>query len=1067
MSKTSERYRRVMEIFDEVCELPAASRAARLAALCADDAALRCEVESLLAADQDDHRLVDSAETGRSVERIAEAIEFSCDVDEHGVRRIGAYHVVREIGRGGMGIIYEAQQDSPRRRVALKVLRPGLIDRAMLKRFQHEAHVLGQLQHSGIAQIFEAGVADTPFGRQPYIVMELIDGEPLDRAAASNNLGTRQRLELMARVCDAVQHAHQKGIIHRDLKPSNVLVMRSKEDSTGSLARSSSVDSSVRDGIGQPKVLDFGIARVTDSDLQTVTVQTEVGQLIGTLAYMSPEQVEGVSANLDTRCDVYALGVMLFELLTGKRPHDLNGLPLAEAARRVRENDAPRLSTIDRKLRGDVETVVAKALEIDRERRYGASSELAADIRRYLADEPIQARPATTMYLIGRFARRNRALVGGVAATFVMLVVALIATGYGLVQAEQRRETAVAAKEQLQAVVDYQSAMLTNIDVADMGHRIVAHIRDEARDIVLKESEEPLAEFESILARVNATTLASRALDESMLGPAVQALQTQFEDQPMIRADLRRSMVDIYDRIGQVDKSLEQARIELDTRTAAQGPENPQTLAARQKVCALLKEAGNYEEAEAETRALLAIQRRTPGPTKVATLETQRLLGDVLTSRTQYAEALALLRETLDALLKSTEDAHIEIVQTRLSIANLFAQQRDYAKALNEYNAALAEQERLLGPNHEQTLSTVAQIAELHFFQSDYESALPLMRRINEALEASLGVDHPRTLSARFQLANTLTQMKNYAEAEPIVNDTLARLRRVMGNDHPLTVSAIGAAVRLSIYTKRWDDAEAYARDALAIAERTVGRDNAKTLDAHNDLAFVYLKSERHEQGEQEARRALAEYQRVLGPEHRRTATMHQSLAKILMSAGKLEDAAKVLDELLPICRRNHRDTSVFAGTLGLTVTTMIGVNRAADAEAAAMELRDWCDSQGARGATLGSCDVWIARAQFARESLADAAKSVDNALALFAESNSEGIWQAALAEAYKHIIACRLGATDEGVIAIAAFQKLRELSPTMSPEDRNTILPEVERLLTVDGQSPTATADTSPEHQH
>lgn len=1063
MSHSPERYRRVMEIFDEVCTLSGEVREDRLDALCGEDAALRHEVASMLEADAGDHRLVDAVKEGKSLERIVEGIEFTSDSDQTGFQRIGAYRIVREIGRGGMGIIYEAQQESPSRRVAMKVLRPGLMNREMLKRFQHEAHVLGQLQHSGIAQIFEAGVADTPLGKQPFLVMELIEGQPLDQAAESHQLSTQQRLELMARVCDAVQHAHQKGVIHRDLKPSNVLVSRSTSKLTEIPAHSSSVVSYAGDEIGQPKILDFGIARVTDSDLQTVTVQTEIGQLVGTLAYMSPEQVEGNSAILDTRCDVYALGVMLFELLTGRRPHELGGMPVAEAARRVREEDAPPLGTIDKRFRGDVETIVAMALEIDRERRYGSASELAADIRRFLANEPIQARPATTMYLIGRFARRNRALVAGVAATFVMLVVALIATGFGLVQAEQRRKTAVAAKEQLQTVVDYQSAMLTNIDIADMGHRLVAHLRDEARGIIHDDAEEQLAGFESILARVNSTSLASRALDESMLGPAVLALQGKFENQPVIRADLRHSMVDIYERIGQIEKSLEQARVELETRTTAQGAENPQTLAARHRVCALLRQTGAYEEAEAETRELLSIQRRVLGPEKVATLETQRLLGDVLTSRTQYAEALGLLSESLEALQKSPEDNKHEIVQTRLSLASLYVQQRDYGKALDAYNAALVEQERTFGPSDAQTLNTVGQIAEIYFFQSDYASALPLMRRITEGLEATLGVDHPRTLTARFQLANTLTQMKDYAEAEPIVNDTLARLRRVMGNEHPLTVSAISAAVRLSIYTKRWNEAEAYAREALAIAERTVGRDNAKTLDAHNDLAFVYLKSERHEQGEQEARRALAEYQRVLGPEHRRTATMHQSLAKILMSAGKLEEAAKVLDELLPLCRRLHRDTSVFAGTLGLTVTTMIAVDRAADAEAAAVELRDWCKGHGVKGATMGSCYVWIGRAQFAQSKLADAGESIDKALSFFAEAKSNGIWQAALAETYKHLIAHRRGTANEGAEAVEAFQKLHTLSSTMSPEDKNTILPEVERLLAKEGLPPPASAEHSP----
>src|SRR5262245_33075795 len=304
---------------------------------------------------------------------------------------IGRYKITRLIGEGGMGAVYEAEQDQPRRTVALKVIKPGLANPEMLRRFSQESQALGRLQHPGIAQIYEAGTADTGYGPQPYFAMEFIRGENLRDYAESHHLNTRQRLEMMMKICDAVHHAHQRGLIHRDLKPGNILV----------------------DGTGQPKILDFGVARVTDSDAQA-TMQTDVGQLVGTLAYMSPEQVLADPLELDTRSDVYALGVILYELLAGRLPYVISK-KIHEVLHTIREEDPSRLSSINRSFRGDIETIAAKALEKDKARRYASAAELASDIERYLKDEPIAAQPPTTLYQVQKFTRRHKALVSGIA----------------------------------------------------------------------------------------------------------------------------------------------------------------------------------------------------------------------------------------------------------------------------------------------------------------------------------------------------------------------------------------------------------------------------------------------------------------------------------------------------------------------------------------------------------------------------------------------------------------------------------------------------------------------------
>jgi WD40 repeat protein len=365
---------------------------------------------------------------------------------------IPGYQVLRELGRGGMGTVYEAQQDTPHRPVALKVIRPGLASPQLLRRFTREAEILGRLHHPGIAAIYEAGLTED---RLPFFAMELIHGEPLDAYARLRGLTAPARLELVAKVCDAVQHAHDQGVIHRDLKPGNILVDQS----------------------GQPRILDFGVARLAGADFQTTTARTMAGQLLGTPSYMSPEQVMADPAALDARSDVYTLGVILFELLAERLPYELAHLPLPEVARVIREQEPARLSSVSALFRGDVETIVAKALAKDAARRYGSAGELAADLRRYLSQEPIRARPPSVLYQFRKFARRNKALVGGVAGILAALVLGLVGTTLFALRArdsarQAKHEERVARYQTYRARVAAASAALTIHDVMDAARQL-------------------------------------------------------------------------------------------------------------------------------------------------------------------------------------------------------------------------------------------------------------------------------------------------------------------------------------------------------------------------------------------------------------------------------------------------------------------------------------------------------------------------------------------------------------------------------------------------------------------
>jgi WD40 repeat protein/predicted Ser/Thr protein kinase len=443
---------RIQELFDQAVALPPAQRPAFLEAACAGDQAFRAEVESLLACD------LGAAAGGAGGQDLLESPVVRAPVparpagEPPATARVGNYRVLRRIAEGGMGAVYEAEQDNPRRTVALKVIRPACASPALLKRFAHEAHILGRLHHPGIAQVYEAGLADDG---QPFFAMEFIRGLPLDEYVARHRLDLAARLALLAQVCEAVQHAHEKGVIHRDLKPSNVLV----------------------DEAGQPKVLDFGVARATDADLLIEAGLTRTGQLLGTPNYMSPEQVAADTAAIDRRSDVYALGVILFELTAHRPPYQLEGLALVEACRLILDQEPPRLGSIDPELRGDVETIAAKALEKDPARRYQSAAELAADLRRWLAHEPILARPPSALYHLRKFARRHKALVGGVVATGLALVLGLVGTILFAVGEARQRRQADAEKREAQyqtyrARIAAAVAALQNHDVADAARQL-------------------------------------------------------------------------------------------------------------------------------------------------------------------------------------------------------------------------------------------------------------------------------------------------------------------------------------------------------------------------------------------------------------------------------------------------------------------------------------------------------------------------------------------------------------------------------------------------------------------
>ncbi len=408
-----DRRERIKQLYLAAEELPEERREAFLAAQCGDDMSLIAEVRRLLGAS--DNVMSGFMQTPALSAPVWRSLEPTPP------ETIGRYRIGRRLGAGGMGVVYEAVQEPTGRIVALKILAAGYESHAMMSRFEHEAAALGRLRHPGIAQVYEAGLDSSRGPTVPFIAMELVDGPSLLDFVAAESLDTSAVLGLFVKVCDAVHHAHQRGVIHRDLKPGNILVDRTDDQA-------------------QPKILDFGIARITDADTLALTLQTQAGQLLGTVKYMSPEQAAGDPAEIDTRSDVYSLGVILYELLARRMPYGTEDTPLHEAVRIIREEEARPLSSIDPAFRGDLTTILGKALDKEKSRRYASAHEMAVDIRRYLTHEPIAAHPPSAIYQLRKFARRNRGLVAGVAIVFVLLVAGIVVTSHQAAVASRARE---------------------------------------------------------------------------------------------------------------------------------------------------------------------------------------------------------------------------------------------------------------------------------------------------------------------------------------------------------------------------------------------------------------------------------------------------------------------------------------------------------------------------------------------------------------------------------------------------------------------------------------------------
>ncbi|MEM7229593.1 MAG: serine/threonine-protein kinase [Planctomycetota bacterium] len=799
--------------------------------------------------------------------------------------RIGHFSIKSIIGSGGMGAVYLAVQENPHRKVALKVMKQGVASRSALRRFGFESQILARLRHPNIAQVYEAGTHDDGAGGVPFFAMEYIpNARSIVEFAHVKKLSARDRLQLFTRVCDAVHHGHLKGIIHRDLKPRNILV----------------------DSSGEPRIIDFGIARSTDSDLAVTTLQTDVGQLIGTFQYMSPEQCDADPDDLDTRSDVYALGVVLYELLTDALPYDLSRAAVYEAARMIREQMPARPSTINRTLRGDIETITLKAMEKDRDRRYRSAEALAEDIQRYLRAEPIRARPPSAAYRVSRFVHRHTALVVATTAIMLLLIAGIAITGTALIRVDRAEQMASERAASLERVVEFQAEQLSTIDVPLMGSRLRERVLAEAEASMLRSgaSQEVLAtqmaSLDTLLAGANFTDVALGALDESVFQRAYATLDGEtLAGEPLVRATLLQTLATTQRILGALEAARAPQEEALRIRRDALGDDHPETLASMAGMGDLLFAQGRVDDAETYFREALDGRRHVLGDDHPETLESMNTLGAWLDRQGDLEHAEPLYRDALERRRRVLGDDHPDTLTSVYNMGALLADQQRFEDAEPFFREAMDGHRRELGEDHPDSLRLLANVGALRLRQGRLDEASALFVESLDGLRRVLGENHPDVVSMQINMGSILTRQQRLDDAIEQFDAALDGCRRVLGDAHPNTVTAISNLGSLLSRRERYEDALPLLREAYETRRRQMGADHPRTLTSMSNLALTLYRLKRYEESAVMYRELIERNETVRGENHPHTTQAMSAMALVLTELEAYDDAAATLKTCL------------------------------------------------------------------------------------------------------------------------------------------------------------------------
>jgi serine/threonine protein kinase/Flp pilus assembly protein TadD len=857
---------------------------------------------------------------------------------------IGHYHLLQKIGEGGMGEVWLAEQKEPvRRRVAVKLVKAGMSTQEVIGRFESERQALALMEHPMIAKVFDAG--STADGA-PYFVMEYVAGVPITEYCDSHRLSINERLDLFTQVCEGVRHAHQKAVIHRDLKPSNILV--------GEL-----------DGRPIPKIIDFGVAKALSQKLTAHTMFTRVGSLVGTPEYMSPEQALSSGEDVDTRTDVYSLGIVLYELLAGGPPIELRKIAFDEYLRRLRDEDPPKPSTkirtqdaatttelarrrqtepatLVKEVGGDLDSIALKALEKDRSRRYGSAEGFAADIARYLRNEAVMAVPPSSVYRARKFANRHRWGLAMACAFVVVLAAATVISIRQSMRANREAAVAEAVNDFLQNDVLAQASASKQASPStkpDPDLKVRAALDRAAARIDGKFAGQP--EVEASIRDTVGQTYADLGLYSEARSQVERAVDLNRRTLGATNPKTLKAMshlggiAELQGKYPEAEALLTEA---LGSQRRVLGAEHPDTLDSENNLAIVYDDEGKYPQAEALQSQILEIRRRVLGPEHRETLGSMNDLAVLYDEEGKFTQAEALYNQTLEARRRVLGAEHPATLMTGANLAIVYDEEGKYVQAEQLYTETLEARRRVLGPEHPDTLSSMNNLANLYFDEGEYEKAEPLYTQTLEIKRHVLGPDHPDTLSAMNNLGGDYYREGKYPQAEALFSQIVEARRRVLGPEHTGTLKSMHNLALVYGGEGRYAEAEALFAQTLAVATRVMDPENRFTLSYVSEFGFIYQKQGKYSLAETYAAQALAGRLHSLGAEHPDTIASEVDLALAYVSERKFAEAEPVAREAVETNKKVQPDDWQRFRAESLLGACLAGQKKYAEAEPLLLE---------------------------------------------------------------------------------------------------------------------------------
>ncbi len=883
-----ERERRIVELLGRAVELEGSARRRFLDGACAGDPDLRAELDLMLDDDQDqtsdflgmpavanlsDGPMLTAATSTRP------QLEVDAPEQASMPERIGPYRIAGTLGQGGMGTVYLGEQEEPvRRRVAVKIL-DAINDPRRLQRFAAECQALARLHHPNVAALYEVGTTDQG---HPSVAMEPVDGTAITEWCDQRQLPLKERIELFFGVCAGVRHAHEKGILHRDLKPANVLVTEV-------------------DGRPAAKVIDFGIARALGDPLHSGSKpMTLENQIVGSPAYMCPEVAAG-EREVDTRSDVYSLGLLLYELLVGVRPFETARVDLVTLLRRVAQEERPKPSTryaeldldrqyriaadrseagpgqLARRIRGDLDAIVSKALALDAEQRYSSPADLATDLRRHLEIRPVMARASSARYRTGRFIRRQRAMVATGSLLVIALVMGILGTAYEARRANLEARRATQALAQSEAVSEFLIGMF-------------------------KVADPRQTQGEEITAR-------------ELLDRGTEQLRDRFSDQPLSKARFMATIGEIYTQLGWYERAESLLKAGLAIHEAELGDDHPQTAARVHELAELYRLMGRYESAEPLFRRALKVrdivtswgERDDAGVDPLDLARTTRGLGRVLLEQGRYEDAEPLARRALVITEGALGGDHPEVATDLDRLGAVFYRQGRLEDAEPLRARALAIREQTLAPDHPDIATSLNNLGALYHRQGRSDEAEAHWIRALAIREKVLGPGHPYVASSLTNLGGLYRDQGRFEEAEPILRRALAIKRQTLDPNHPHVANSLIHLADLLQEQGRFDEAESLVHAAVPIRERVFGPEHPETLQLVASLAGVLRRQGRYAEAEPLYERALGELDPSTPPSDPGVAAAARDYSLLLRALDRQQEA-EALEAWLsaPDKRRDH-----------------------------------------------------------------------------------------------------------------------------------------------------------------